>query len=158
MLETILTITCNGLHMTATVLLVGYYLLLAAVFLPVLERAQGGPYLPATLGEIHRRARPLILGSILAFLATGIVMLLTNEAYMGLGDFFANAWSVLMTAKHLLVAVLITMAFSIDASFRRPAAHPSDPGALPAGFRGKVDAAAIAGVGVLLLTAVCQGL
>jgi hypothetical protein len=157
-MDILLNSLLGGVHLIATALLVGYYLLLAVVFLPVIDDRSGGGSAMRLLGDIHKRWQPILILSVLAFIVTGSVMLLTNEAYQGLGDFFANPWSIWMTSKHVAVIAMIVLGFSVNAFFRGNADGTAQAQQPPAAFRRRVRITAATGVCVLLLTAVCQAL
>ena len=146
-------------HLLATVVLVGYYLLLAFVVIPAVSRASGqgaGP-LPAgpLLADIERRAMPFLLASLAAFLATGIVLQTADPRYAGLGQ-VQGAWASLLLVKHLVVVALLFVGSVLDGLLVRAGREdaPSAPGA-----RVIWTARAQAGLGVLvlLITAAAQG-
>lgn len=107
------------LHTLAFVIAWGYYGILGRIALPALERSLEEPARTATLVEIERRALPLVLLSIVLFVATGTYLLLIDPHYAGLGHFFANAWSTLMFVKHAVVIVLVGLGIATDMLIRR---------------------------------------
>ena len=153
MFTTILNATAIWLHMIATVLLIGYYLLQSLVFLPALEKTNKGEMVLPLLGSISRRIMPIILGSILVFIVTGIVMMMVNPAYQGFGNFFANVWSILMTIKHVLILGMIALGSYMNVQFRKGFLTPEQSLGF---FRTVMNTMAFLGVLVLLLTAICQ--
>jgi uncharacterized membrane protein len=147
------------LHSVATVILLGYYVLLALVVVPVLRRAVDAPTLGRVIPTVERRALPLILGSIGVFLVTGTYLLLTDDRFLGVGHFFGSTWSTLIVIKHVLVIVLIGIGVYIDLLVVPDIATPVDEAAQTAAVRRLArSAAAIAVLGavVLLLTAAAQ--
>ena len=147
------------LHSVATVILLGYYVLLALVVVPVLRRAVDAPTLGRVIPTVERRALPLILGSIGVFLVTGTYLLLTDDRFLGVGHFFGSTWSTLIVIKHVLVIVLIGIGVYIDLLVVPDIATPVDEAAQTAAVRRLArSAAAIATLGavVLLLTAAAQ--
>ena len=147
------------LHSLATVILLGYYALLALVVVPVLRRAVDAPTLGRVIPAIERRALPLILTSIGVFLVTGMYMLFTDDRFQGVGHFFGSTWSTLIVVKHVVVVVLIGIGVYIDLLVVPDIATPVDKAAQTAAVRRLArSASAIATLGavVLLLTAAAQ--
>ena len=141
------------LHAVATVVFIGYFVLLAGIFLPALTRAQNG----AALSEISKRSRPWMYVSLLLFLITGTYLTLVDPNYLGIGN-FSNFWAVMMLVKHLLIGVMIALGFWFNAVLRIGPLMSSNTGAEQAitRFRNYVNAMAVCGVLVLLLTALAQ--
>jgi len=148
----ILTALSIGLHALGTVVLIGHYLLLAVIYLPVLAKNNG-----TILSEISRRSRPWIYGSLLIFIVTGIYLMFADPNYLGFGG-FGNLWGILMLVKHILILGMIAMGFWFNAILRVGPLMSSNSGAVQAiaQFRWYSNAMAASGVAVLLLTALAQ--
>ena len=140
------------LHALGTVILIGHYLLLSLIYLPVLAKNNG-----TVLSEISRRSRRWIYISLLIFIVTGIYLMFADPNYLGFGD-FGNLWGILMLVKHLLILGMIAMGFWFNAILRIGPLMSSNTGAVQAiaRFRWYSNAMAISGVVVLLLTAIAQ--
>lgn len=140
------------LHALGTVILIGHYLLLAVIYLPVLERG-GGMF----LSQISKRSRFWMYGSLVIFMVTGIYLMLVDPNYLGVGD-FGNLWSVMMLIKHLLIVGMIALGFWYNAFLRvgpmMASTNSADMGIRR--FRLYSNLMAISGVLVLLLTALAQ--
>ena len=121
-LEQVLAIT---LHTVAFVIVWGYYGILARVILPGLRGTLDLAGQTRTLAAIERRALPLVLLSIVLFIATGTYLLVVNPAYHGLGS-FTTTWATLMLIKHLLVIGLIGLGVLIDYLIRGAAEAQRD--------------------------------
>jgi len=145
----ILILLSNWLHALATVIFIGYFVLLALIFLPALSQAGSG----AALSEISKRSRVWMYVSLLIFIVTGIYLTLADPNYLGIGN-FGNLWGVLMLIKHLLVAGMIAVGFWFNFVLRVGPSLRSNP-ASP-GFRRYITIMATSGVLVLLLTAIAQ--
>ncbi len=140
------------LHSLATVIFIGYFVLLAFIFLPVLSKSENG----AALSEISKQSRTWMYVSLGIFLITGIYLTLVDSNYMGLGN-FSNAWAIAMLVKHILIAVMIALGFWYNAILRvGPLMSSNNPAPAIARFRTYMNAMAICGVLVLLLTAFAQ--
>ena len=139
-------------HAVGTVLLIGHYLLLSVIYLPVLEKNGG-----AFLSEISRRSRPWMYVSLVIFMVTGIYLMFADPNYLGVGD-FGNFWSVMMLVKHLLVVAMIGLGFLYNAILRVGPMMASNNNAELGirRFRMFSNLMAICGVLVLLLTALAQ--
>jgi len=144
---------CTWLHTLATVIMIGHYVLLSLVYLPVFERQIQGEALGRLFEALSARMRPFFGGSMLIFIVTGIYLMFVNESYLGLGD-FGNRWSILMVAKHVLVVVFLGLGIYSERAFveRLGEAGPTALNRL----RLALGAMTILGVAVLLLTAMAQ--
>ena len=140
------------LHAIGTVVLIGHYLLLSAIYLPILEQNGG-----AFLSQISKRSRPWMYASLLIFLVTGIYLMFADPNYLGVGD-FGNLWAVLMLIKHVLIVGMIGMGFVFNALLPvGPMMSLNNIAQLAIRrFRLYSNLMAISGVLVLLLTAFAQ--
>lgn len=140
------------LHSLATVIFIGYFVLLAVICLPVLSKGGNG----AALSEISKQSRTWIYASLIVFAITGSYLTLIDPSYMGLGN-FGNAWAVAMLVKHILIVAMIGIGFWYNAVLRvGPLMSSNNPEPAIARFRTYVNAMAICGILVLLLTAFAQ--
>jgi uncharacterized membrane protein len=139
------------LHALATVLLIGHYLLLSVIYLPVLSNNR------TALSEISKRSRRWMYASLLVFMLTGIYLMFADPNYLGVGD-FGNVWSIMMLIKHLLIVGMIGLGFWFNAILRvgpmMSSNHSAELGIRR--FRLFSNLMAISGVLVLLLTAFAQ--
>lgn len=153
-MPTFLAVLSTWLHVLATVVFVGYYAFTGLIYLPVLESRMQANALRAVLEQVSARLRPYFGGSLLVFLVTGTHLMLINPSYAGFGNFFANAWSVLIVLKHVLVvgflviAVWSERAFLAEVSDQKPAALKS--------FRRALNANTVLGALIVLMTCVAQ--
>jgi len=151
----LLVATATGLHVLATVVFIGYYLLLSLIYLPVLAKPDMGS--SAVLGEISKRSRPWMYVSLIVFILTGVYLMLVDSNYLGIGN-FGNPWAILMVVKHIVVLAMIVIGFWYNAVKRVGQdlrSYPGDAQRL-ARFRRYVDVMTICGVLVLVLTALAQ--
>ena len=140
------------LHALGTVVLIGHYLLLSTIYLPVLTRYNG-----SILSEISKRSRPWLYTSLLIFMVTGIYLMLIDPNYLGVGN-FSNIWGVLMLVKHILVVAMIALGFWFNAILRvGPMMSSNNSSELGMNrFRLYSKLMMISGVLVLLFTALAQ--
>jgi uncharacterized membrane protein len=140
------------LHNLGTVILIGHYLLLSLLYLPILASNNR-----TVLSEISKRSRPWMYISLLIFMLTGTYLTLVDPNYLGFAD-FGNVWGILMLVKHLLIVGMIGMGFWFNAILRVGPMMSSNSGAELAlrRFRSYANLMAISGVLVLLLTAFAQ--
>jgi uncharacterized membrane protein len=140
------------LHALATVVLIGHHLLLALIYLPVLTKGHG-----TSLSEISKHSRTWMYLSLLIFIVTGVYLTFADPNYLGLAN-FDNLWGILMLVKHVLILGMVVMGFRINAILRVGPMMSSTGGAAQAviRFRSYANLMAIAGVLVLLLTALAQ--
>lgn len=140
------------LHALATAVFVGHYLLLAIIYLPVLEK-DGGIF----LSQISKRSRPWLYASLLIFLITGTYLMLIDPGYLGFMN-FGNFWGIVMVIKHILIIGMIGLGFWYNAFLRVGPMMASNNNAELGirRFRTYSNLMMIAGVLVLLLTALAQ--
>jgi uncharacterized membrane protein len=146
------------LHALSTVVVLGYYGILARVILPALERTLEGLDLGRAVGAVESRALPIVVACVLVFTVSGAYLLLVDEAFTGLGQ-YGSTWATLMLVKHILVAVMVVGGVVVHFL----ASEGRDPG-LNAGERRRwlgylrLAAEVMTGLGavILLLTAAAQ--
>jgi uncharacterized membrane protein len=140
------------LHALGTVVLIGHYLLLSLIYLPVLAKDNG-----TLLSELSKRSRPWMYLSLLVFMITGVYLMLADPNYLGVGN-FGNLWGILMLVKHLLILGMIASGFWFNAILRVGPMMSSNNSAEQAisRFRFYANLMALSGVLVLLLTALAQ--
>ncbi len=142
------------LHVLATIVFVGYYLFTGLIYVPVLERCMGANALRDLLEQVSARLRPLFGGSLLVFLISGTHLMLINQNYAGLGNFFANPWSIWIVIKHVVVLAFLVLAVSSE-RILLPQISDQKPEVLRR-FRGALNANTVLGVAILLMTAIAQ--
>jgi len=145
------------LHTLATIVFIGYYVLLALVYLPAMPEGESANTTGATLSGISKRSRVWLYSSLLVFILTGTYLMLIDPSYLGLMN-FGNLWGILMLTKHILVLGMVALGFWFNAILRVGPMMMSNNGASQAiaRFRWYVNAMSILGVAVLLLTAFAQ--
>jgi uncharacterized membrane protein len=150
----LLLATSTTLHALAMIIFIGHYLLMSLIYLPALSNMDTGP---KALGEMSRRSRKWLYGSILVFFVTGVHLMLVDPNYLGIGN-FSNSWALLMLVKHILILVMIGLGFWFNMLQRVGPAMRSNSGAAQgvAKFRQYSNSMAICGVLVLALTALSQ--
>ena len=153
-MTTLLIAASTWLHTLATIVFIGHYLFLYLVYLPVLERQAQGNALRAVLEAVSGRLRPYFGGALLIFLVTGTYLMLINDGYLGLGNFFGNAWSALIVIKHGLVVVFLAVAVLSERAIMGKIGD-QQPQALGQ-FRLALAANSVLGLLILLLTAAAQ--
>ncbi|HXD11317.1 MAG TPA: hypothetical protein VN653_14720, partial [Anaerolineales bacterium] len=115
------------LHVLATVIFIGHYLLLSLIYLPAFGKQKpevAGPI----LSEISKRSRAWMYASLLIFIVTGIYLMFVDSNYLGVGK-FGNLWSVLMLVKHILILAMIGLGFFYNAILRVGPMMSSNTGA-----------------------------
>jgi uncharacterized membrane protein len=140
------------LHALGTVVLIGHYLLLSIIYLPMLEKNSG-----IILSEISKRSRPWMYTSLLLFAITGLYLMFADPNYLGFGD-FGNFWGILMLVKHILILGMIALGFWFNAILRVGPMMRSNNNAEMGirRFHVYTNLMAISGILVLLLTAIAQ--
>ncbi len=142
------------LHVLATIVWIGYYLFTGLIYLPVFERCLQTNTLRDLLEQVSARLRPYFGGSLLVFMVTGTYLMLINQNYLGLGNFFANPWSVLIVIKHVLVLVFLALAVFSERAFMGKISDQK-PEALQR-FRWTVNINTLLGIVILLMTSIAQ--
>jgi uncharacterized membrane protein len=149
-----LTVLAVSAHLFATVVLVGYYTVLALIIAPAVVTLGGGPRPIEVLAAVERRAMPLLIASLVAFLATGVYLLTADPQYAGPGK-VGGAWASLLLVKHVVVLIMVILGSYLDGLVVRAAeAHASGnpPSRVVWASRGM----ALLGGAVLVLTAAAQ--
>jgi uncharacterized membrane protein len=151
---TLLIALSTWLHALATIIMIGYYIFISLIFLPIFESQMQGTALRNLLELVSNRFRPYFGGSLLIFLVTGSYLMLINKSYMGLGHFFGNPWSALIVIKHLLVLVFLVLAVYSERAYLTKIGD-ENPTALKK-FRLAVYVNTFMGTAILLLTSIAQ--
>lgn len=154
----VMQVSASWLHLLATVAMLGYYAVFGLVVVPVIARIVPAAELRAAVAAVEGRATPLIVGSLIVFLATGIYLMVNDPSYGGLGNVGGSTWATLFLVKHLVVGAMVGVGVVIDAIVVRRFAGPrvvDQPGAtrLLVGLSGVMT---LLGAVVLLLTAAGQ--
>jgi uncharacterized membrane protein len=152
MITTLLTTVSLGFHTLATIVLIGHYLLLTLVYLPVFNRRFSDKPLFDLLAEINDAVRQRIYAALGVFAITGIYLMLVNESYQGVGN-FSNAWSMLMLVKHILVVAMIVLVMIFNSTVKSRAVGDKR---LPSRLNLLSQAISVSGILVVLLTAFAQ--
>lgn len=142
------------LHVLATIVWIGYYVFTSLIFLPVFERRMHANDLRGLLEQLSTRLRPFFGGSLLIFMVTGTHLMLINQDYLGLGNFFANPWSILIVIKHVLLLPFLVLAVYSERAYLSQISDQK-PQALKQ-FRWAVNINAVLGLVILLLTSIAQ--
>ena len=153
-MSTILVALSTWLHTLATIVMIGYFVFTSLIYLPVFARQMQANALRDLLEQISARLRPFFGGALLIFLVTGTHLMLINQNYLGLGNFFSNPWSVLIVVKHVLVLPFLALAVFSERAFLGQISDQK-PEALKQ-FRWAVNINTVLGVAILLLTSIAQ--
>ena len=153
-MSTFLVALSTWLHALATIVMIGYYVFTSLIYLPILERQMQPNALGDLLEQVSARLRPYFGGSLLIFLVTGTHLMLINENYLGLGNFFGNPWSILIVIKHVLVLTFLALAVYSERAFLGQISDEK-PEALKQ-FRRAMNINLIQGLVILLLTSMAQ--
>jgi len=138
------------LHALGTVIFIGHFVLLAVIYLPALSKNGHA------LSEVSKRSRPWLYASLIVFAVTGVYLTFVDSNYEGIGN-FGNFWAMMMLIKHLLILAMIAMGFWFNAILRvGPMLSSNNSEQAVTRFRKYVNAMAVCGVLVLLLTALAQ--
>jgi len=153
-MSTILVALSTWLHTLATIVMIGYFVFTSLIYLPVFARQMQANALRDLLEQVSARLRPFFGGALLIFLVTGTHLMLINQNYLGLGNFFSNPWSVLIVVKHVLVLPFLALAVFSERVFLAKVSD-QNPEALKQ-FRWAMNINTILGVVILLLTSIAQ--
>ena len=130
----------NAIHLVAAFVWIGGLAMLVIGLRPVFSRSIPDPSERDRLdGVIHRRFF-LVASCAAAILgASGFMMMTTNEKFEGFGH-YANTWSRLLVAKHVLFFAMIGLLLAL----RKPREVKAE--------RDLIDISLMLGVGVLIVT------
>ena len=151
-----LQIGSSWLHLVATVVLLGYVGAIGLVVLPVLRRHVDLATVCELTAAFERRALPVVVAALVAFLATGVYLTVSDDRYGGAVNVAGSSWATIVTLKHVLVAVVLGLGLYADGLIARKLAIADAPdrGAAVARLDVVLKAMTVAGAAVLLLTAV----
>ncbi len=94
------------IHLTATAIWIGGLLMTMILVYPEVVRVlQDNPALYQFLSRLRKRFYPISNLSLVALIVTGSFQMTASEYYDGFLS-FDNAWSQVMLAKHVLIAVM----------------------------------------------------
>ena len=102
------------LHVLATMVLGGHYLLFGAVYLPGLRRRLRGAALVAAVDELDLATRPWLIAAVAIFAVTGSVLMFLSPRYTGWVGIIENPWAVAVLAKHVVVALVVIGAIVVE--------------------------------------------
>ncbi len=148
----------NSLHLFATILWIGWSVLLPIVAGPRVIEAHRGEAGWAT--TLLKRGTPLAYGALAVLGATGMLQMGANSNYEGM-FVVSNAWSIFLLIKHLLIggSVVIILLIgqwvtpTLRLALRRAAlGQPDTSTVLAARFRMLAWLNAGLGAGVLVMT------
>jgi uncharacterized membrane protein len=110
-----------------------------------------------TVAALERRALPLVIASLVVFLATGVYLMGVDSRYGGVGS-FGSTWAIVFLAKHLVVLVMVGLGVFFDALAIRAVRVPEgiDQATQVGRIARAAEAMTILAAIVLLLTAVAQ--
>lgn len=153
-----LQVGSSWLHLIATVVLLGYVGVLGLVVIPVLRRDLELPQACDLVVAFERRAMPGVVLALVAFLATGVYLTVSDARYGGAGNVTGSAWASIITLKHILVAALLGLGLYADGLISRRIATADAPDRGAALRRLDTVAWLMTAVGavVLLLTAIAE--
>lgn len=147
------------LHSLSTVILIGYYLILALVFLPAFGKDPKGSSIGSMIQQVTSRTRILIVASLAGLIITGIYLMFFDPSYAGFAD-LGNTWGILILIKHILVVIMIGLGYFTDRAILPAVSKPikGKQGTHPfvKQLKAIVNLLAILGVAILLLTAMAQ--
>jgi len=149
-----LTALAVSAHLFATVILVGYYTVLALIIVPAAATSAGGTGPFEVLAAVEQRAMPLLIASLVAFLATGIYLITADPQYAGLGK-VGGTWASLLLVKHVVVVIMLILGSYLDGLIVR-AAKANASGDHLSRVLWTSRGMALLGGAVLLLTAAAQ--
>ena len=148
----------NSLHLVATIVWIGWSVLLALVVAPRAldaHRADG-----SWVATLSRRAPPLAYGALALLAGTGMLQMGANEQYEGM-FVIGNPWSIFLLVKHIFIIVSVALIIilgqvvspQLRLAVRREALGQAHNGTqLASRFRLLAWLNFILGVGVLIMT------
>jgi uncharacterized membrane protein len=149
-----LTALAVSAHLFASVILVGYYTVLALIIVPALATLAGGTGPIEVLAAVEGRAMPLLIVSLVGFLATGVYLLTADPQYSGLGK-VGGTWASLLLVKHVVIVIMLILGSYLDGLIVR-AANTNASGDRLFRVIWASRGMALLGGAVLLLTAAAQ--
>jgi uncharacterized membrane protein len=100
-------IICTWLHLIVLVIWIGHMFNSLLLFSPLASTYVHKDVYGDFIAEYRRRDQPVALSCIAIFIITGIILMLLDTEYEGIGNIFVNTWSIMLFIKHLLVLAMI---------------------------------------------------
>jgi uncharacterized membrane protein len=100
-------IICAWLHLIVLVIWIGHMFNALILFSPLASTYINKDVYGDFIAEYRRKDQPVALSCIVLFIITGIFLMLFDSQYEGVGNVFANTWSIMLFIKHLLVLAMI---------------------------------------------------
>ncbi len=150
-----LIVAANILHTLATIVFIGFYVVMTIIILPVFTTKKSSGM--QTLSEISKRSRWWLYSAMVVLALTGTYLTLVDGNYAGIGN-FNSAWAILMLIKHIVILLMVVLGFWFNAIKRVGAGMLSTSNA-EAGyvqFKRYCVWMMVSGVVVLVLTGVGQ--
>ena len=120
------------LHNLSTVILIGYYFILALVYLPAFGTDSKGSNIGQMIEQVSSRTRILIIASLVGLIVTGLFLMFMDPGYKSFDD-LSSTWGFLILAKHVLLVIMIGLSYFTDRTILPAVAKPvkGKPGANP---------------------------
>ncbi len=97
-------------HNLFTAIWIGGMITLAVAYIPtILKTSESPSQIQAFIGAVQKRLRPLAITSIVGLIITGILLSRSNPLNLGFLN-FTNAYSSLLSIKHVLMVVMVIIA------------------------------------------------
>ena len=106
-MSSIILIICTWLHLIATVVWIGHIVNSVILFGPLSKKYISESVYGDFLADYRRRDQPIAISAIAVFFVTGLGLMLLNAQYQGFGNPFANSWSAVVFAKHIIVLIMV---------------------------------------------------
>ena len=124
-IKTILNVLVIFLHNLFTVIWVGGLIVLAITVMPSVKQVLGmGPQTKKLMGIIQKRQSFMVYVSILGLILTGLFQAKNATDFGGLFS-FANPYSTVLTSKHILMLIMISIALIRTLVLSRDTQKPS---------------------------------
>ena len=106
------TILLLWVHLAAIVTWVGLWFNTVLAFGP-LRKYLAESARPDFIEDYRRRYTIITWAAMAVFIVTGSILMLTDENYPGLGQFFESDWATLIFAKHIVIILMITLSLTL---------------------------------------------
>ncbi len=106
------TVVLIWVHLAGVVTWVGLWFTAVLAVVP-LRKHLTGTALVDFIGDYRRRYAVITWSAMAVFIVTGTILMLNDENYPGLGQFFDSDWATLIFIKHIVVILMVAISLNL---------------------------------------------
>jgi len=107
-----ISVLLTWVHLAGIVTWVGLWFTTVFAVIP-LRIHLGGSVLTDFIADYRRRYAIITWSAMAVFIVTGTILMLNDENYPGLGQFFDSEWATLIFIKHIVVILMVVISLNL---------------------------------------------